>query len=374
MHRLITILVCLCITSVAQAQTTTAFQKVTPLTIPNITVPTLVSVPFGFGFGTNTNAALKKTGDTSEVYTPFLYKNRLTDRPIHESTVGGAYVPQIIDGSTDTYFDAPFQSGENSVTIELKTEKGKNIDAEGIQFIYSDFSARPLAVEILAIRDGMEKTLRARSTQVSDILHFPKEQGDTWHVTLWYDQPLRIAEVFPVPIQGGVETYAIQFLAEPGVRYELFTHPDRAVSVPTSESPNLHGEPRVQGSAGPTIDNTLFVPADTDGDGVIDARDNCRGIANAGQEDIDSNGIGDACDDFDRDGYVNVQDNCPLITNRDQRDTDGDTIGDVCDEGESRLTEQYTWLPWAGIGLVILVLIAMTALMFRQSQSPTPTP
>jgi uncharacterized protein (TIGR03790 family) len=46
-------------------------------------------------------------------------------------------------------------------------------------------------------------------------------------------------------------------------------------------------------------------PADQDGDGVPDARDNCRDIPNADQRDTDSDGFGNLCDaDVDGDGWV----------------------------------------------------------------------
>lgn len=94
---------------------------------------------------------------------------------------------------------------------------------------------------------------------------------------------------------------------------------------------------------------------DGDGDGVTDASDNCptvfnpvRPVDGTKQADGDNDGEGDLCDpcplnadtdactppnpdDRDGDGVLNAADNCPTSPNTDQLDTDGDLKGDACD-------------------------------------------
>lgn len=52
---------------------------------------------------------------------------------------------------------------------------------------------------------------------------------------------------------------------------------------------------------------------DSDGDGIIDAFDNCTVVANADQTDTDGDNYGNACDaDFDNDGFINSVDIAPF--------------------------------------------------------------
>ncbi|TNN73906.1 Thrombospondin-2 [Liparis tanakae] len=71
---------------------------------------------------------------------------------------------------------------------------------------------------------------------------------------------------------------------------------------------------------------------DSDRDGVGDRCDNCPFDSNPQQTDSDGDGEGDACSiDMDGDEVLNDRDNCPFVYNTDQRDTDLDGVGDQCD-------------------------------------------
>jgi hypothetical protein len=94
--------------------------------------------------------------------------------------------------------------------------------------------------------------------------------------------------------------------------------------------------------------------ADYDGDGILDLEDNCPDASNADQADGDMDFAGDACDecpsdpskayqgecgcgvaevDLDADGATDCVDNCPGIHNPGQQDADSDGIGDPCEHG-----------------------------------------
>ena len=96
----------------------------------------------------------------------------------------------------------------------------------------------------------------------------------------------------------------------------------------------LYGDPSLVREGVP------FTCVDTDGDWCGDPGhpendcpvDNCPDVYNPSQQDTDSDGLGDACDDDDdNDGKLDAADNCPLVANPDQEDTDEDGIGDACD-------------------------------------------
>ena len=69
-----------------------------------------------------------------------------------------------------------------------------------------------------------------------------------------------------------------------------------------------------------------------------DSCDNCVFVKNPGQEDLNQNGFGDACEgdgnDFDGDGIVDALDNCIHFPDSSQINT-GETSPSSCTGGEA---------------------------------------
>lgn len=109
---------------------------------------------------------------------------------------------------------------------------------------------------------------------------------------------------------------------------------------------------------------------DLDGDGVINDLDNCPYLSNAGQTDVDGNGVGDDCEtDSDGDGVADKNDTCPdnpaiSVTSFSEYftvDLDPSVSGDlpdwrVKDNGAEVQQTAYTWMPTMLIGMQELIL------------------
>ncbi|HEX8084021.1 MAG TPA: thrombospondin type 3 repeat-containing protein [Solirubrobacteraceae bacterium] len=80
---------------------------------------------------------------------------------------------------------------------------------------------------------------------------------------------------------------------------------------------------------------------DDDGDGIDDAADNCPVNFNAQQADLDGDAQGDSCDtDDDGDGLQDGRDNCRFVHNPGQADADRDGLGDACDQSTPQTPRQ----------------------------------
>lgn len=345
-----------------------AFRKVFTLPTNQFVVPTVVSVPFYELPTKRTDVYVEDSESTARLPTIWTTSTVVVPQVFSIVNEAGVRLANLTDGKSVTSESFPVSgTGPGATTLYFEFEK--SIITSELVLSLSPNVILPAKVSISTVRpDGTTEVVVSPITPVSTTVRFPEVATDNFVVGFEYTQPLRIAEIsFTDRYPRRVDTKSLRFLAQPGQSYRVFFDADRAVSAQVGEMSNLRSDTGVITiEPGVVSSNNVYVNADTDGDEIIDEQDNCPAMSNPDQLDIDGNEIGDACEDFDRDGVFNTFDNCPNLPNASQADEDGDGIGDVCDDSESRLTEQYYWILWVGLGLAGLTLGALFLIVMRR--------
>lgn len=354
----------------------TAFEEFQVLPASTIVVPTVLELPLTDTFYANNDVLVYDV--TNDQFIGSVVQKNVTKEQVGLSiTTTPAQVSgnpsMLVDGRTDQSlrFAVP-EDFNGEVTLNITATRAITASSFGLRL--APYVSLPRTVTIYADTVKGPEVVVATKPMTSGTVTFPAVTADSWTVVLTYAQPLDITEVLlqANDIQQSVQQ-SVRFLAQPGTNYQVYSNPDRFVTVRKTESGDLLSDEGVILLAPvQTQPNPVYFPSDIDGDGIRDSLDNCVNVANVNQEDVNNNGLGDECDDFDRDGLINSKDNCPNLPNRSQRDIDNDGVGDECDDAESRITERYVWVPWVGIGIAAVVLFILFFLVATSKKPEEP--
>jgi thrombospondin type 3 repeat protein len=136
------------------------------------------------------------------------------------------------------------------------------------------------------------------------------------------DEPGNGADGCPIGATEHVHAYVDGVLSA-SQDVDTANGPD-AFDIPVQVAAGTHAlrvEWEDKGAVLASTSRTVSVGKDSDGDGVIDAADNCPDHANGDQSNIDGDGKGDVCDsDMDGDGHANAKERAHGTNERDPND------------------------------------------------------
>lgn len=343
-----------------------AFREYIPIPELQINTPTVIEVPLpSIGLGQHNQAVLEIDTNT---WQPSTIVNKI-QHPPYQVTIDNNSYPELSDGHRQTYREFAPESEATRNQISILVSYDYPITTSHLMLQLPSNVQAPDSITVSTIDTQNPRIIVNNKTITTTNIQFPQTTAQTWEITLFYTQNLRISEISFVE-KDPILLSSIRFLARPDNTYTVYLKPMDPQFLNQQETGNLASAVDVLTIPNTTpIPNPNFVSPDQDSDGISDTTDNCPRHSNPDQHDTNSNGTGDPCDDYDLDGIINAIDNCPDHANQLQQDNDGDGIGDHCDDEESRLTERLTWLPWSGIAVSFIIVF----LLIRSTKNQTTT-
>ncbi|MCX6703456.1 MAG: thrombospondin type 3 repeat-containing protein [Candidatus Zambryskibacteria bacterium] len=352
-----------------------SFQEYTRVDAQNIVVPKVFQVQFDSQLVQSNSFGV--FDETDKKFIPHMLYNAYSSTQVlyaNEKVAGANLLNLFYKDNMVPYDFRVIDPEKNKARIEVGFVNP--IQSDSLNINLADYVTLPAALTLKAVIDDKEVVILNNSKITSSYIRFPVTVAQRWIIEIDYVQPLRIVDIELSNAYSLSKNRTVRFLGLPGHIYSVYVNPEASFPYSRSmgEAPNLDSNDDVSRIIVSSLSkNPRFVWADSDMDGVADRLDNCAGVANTLQEDVDGNGRGDACDDFDRDGVINSLDNCRDVPNASQIDTDGDKIGDSCDAGESRVTEKYPVIVWGALGFATLVffgLLFIAGKKIKENQAP----